>query len=204
MDLIKTGKFIQECRKAKGLTQVQLGLKIGVSEKTISKWECGNGFPDTSLIIPLCEVLNITANELLSTKLLPSDNEYKEQAEANLIAFKQTQEKTAKFLLTLEWIIGIFSIIILLTFTAIASFVPMSDALRIILVISGVIIILPGLHFCLIIEKDAGFYECKHCKHKYVPTYKQVTCAMHMGRTRYMKCPHCHKYSWNKKVINQD
>ena len=53
MDLKITGEFIQECRKNKKLTQVQLAQKIGVSEKTISKWECGKGFPDTTLMLPL-------------------------------------------------------------------------------------------------------------------------------------------------------
>ena len=85
MDLAKTGKFIQERRRLKNLTQVQLAVKIGVSEKTISKWECGNGFPDTTLMIPLCKELEITANELLSGKLLPNENEYKEIAEKNLL-----------------------------------------------------------------------------------------------------------------------
>ena len=102
MDLVKIGKFIQECRKAKNLTQVQLALKIGVSEKTISKWECGNGFPDATLMLPLSKELGITTNELLSGKILSSDKEYKNLAETNLINLKQTQEKTSKFLLTLE------------------------------------------------------------------------------------------------------
>ena len=49
-----------------------------------------------------------------------------------------------------------------------------------------------------------GYYECKHCKHRYVPTYKAVNMAMHMGRTRYMRCPQCGKKSWQKKVLSKD
>ena len=204
MDLRNNGKFIQECRKSKKLTQVQLSQKIGVSEKTISKWECGNGFPDTTLILPLCNVLGISANELLSGKILSSDKEYKEKAESNLINLKQSQEKNAKFLLTLEWVIGIFSILILMTFVGVASYVDMPNALRIILCVVGFIIAMIGIHFCLIIEKDAGFYECEHCKHKYIPTYKQIVWSAHMGRTRHMKCPKCGKKSWNKKTLKED
>ena len=70
MDLKKTGEFIAERRKEKGLTQQALAEQIFVSEKTISKWECGKGFPDTSLILPLCEALEISANELLSAHKL--------------------------------------------------------------------------------------------------------------------------------------
>ena len=70
MDLMQIGKFIAERRKFKKLTQSELAKKMNISEKTVSKWECGYGFPDTSLILPLCNALDITANELLSGKLL--------------------------------------------------------------------------------------------------------------------------------------
>lgn len=202
MDLSKIGEFIQQQRKSKKLTQVGLAQKIGVSEKTISKWECGKGFPDTTLMLPLCKALDITANELLSGKKLSSDKEYKEQAESNLINLKHVQEKNAKFLLTLEWIIGVFSVVILMTFVFVASFVNMSNYLRIFLCIIGFMIAMVGIHFCLIIEKDAGFYKCELCNHKYIPTYKQIFCSMHIGRTRYMKCPKCNKKSWNKKTTS--
>ena len=84
MDLRISGKFIAEQRKAKGFTQIKLAEILHVSEKTISKWECGNGFPDTTLILPLCEALNISANELLSGKILARE-EYREKAEQNLM-----------------------------------------------------------------------------------------------------------------------
>ena len=50
-------------------------------------------------------------------------------------------------------------------------------------------------------EEKAGYYECQECNHRYVPTYWQTNLAMHVGRTRYMKCPKCGKYSWQKKVL---
>ena len=66
MDQIKIGGFIAEERKRKGYTQKILSEKLGISDKTISKWERGNGFPEVSLLIPLCSELDITVNELLS------------------------------------------------------------------------------------------------------------------------------------------
>lgn len=200
MDLIKTGKFISEQRKAKELTQVKLAELLNVSEKTISKWECGNGFPDTSLILPLCEALGITANELLSGRSL-SNEEYKPSAEQNIIELQNLQEKSTKHLLTLEWVIGYMSTISFLLAIFAASFAVENLAWRIVLIASGCISFLIGLFFALKIEKDAGFYECANCHHKYIPTYKSVLWAPHMGRTRYMKCPHCGKKSWNKKTI---
>lgn len=200
MNLIETGKFIKEQRKAQKLTQVQLAQKLSVSEKTISKWECGDGFPDTSLILPLCNTLQISANELLSGKKL-SKEEYQKNAEQNLLDLKLEQERTAKFLLTLEMVVGYMSSICFMILIFVASFCPLLTVWRIVLICAGFIIFVVGIHFCLLIEKDAGFYECSHCHNKYIPTYKQVLFSMHTGRTRYMKCPKCNKKSWQKKVV---
>ena len=63
MDQSKTGKFIAEERKRKNYTQRQLADLLGISDKTISKWERGNGFPEVSLLLPLCDELEITVNE---------------------------------------------------------------------------------------------------------------------------------------------
>ena len=200
MDLKTTGEFIKKQRKELGLTQIELADKLLVSEKTISKWECGNGFPDTSLILPLCKELNITANELLSGKRLTTE-EYRSQAENNLLTLKAQQEQSHKFLLALENVIGYMSSITYIIFIFIASFVDLPTYLRIFLIAFGFVYIIIGFHFCLSIEKDAGFYECQHCHHKHVPTYKQVLFSLHYGRTRYMRCPNCKKKSWQKKVV---
>ena len=200
MDLQIIGNFIKQQRKAKGLTQAQLAEKIFVSEKTVSKWECGNGFPDTSLMLPLCKQLDITANELLSGKKLASD-EYKQQAENNLITLKSQQEQSHKQLLTIESILGYMSSVTFIILVFIASFAELETWIRILLITIGFIHIILGIHFCIVIEKDAGYYECQHCHNKYIPTYKQVLFSMHYGRTRYMKCPKCNKKSWQKKVV---
>lgn len=203
MDLSIIGKFIKERRKAKGLTQVELALKLNVSEKTISKWECGNGFPDTSLMLSLCEELGITANELLSGKLLSSE-EYKNKAEENLIMLKDSQEKNTKHLLSLEYVVGYMASITFIVMIFVASHIEMSTIWRICLIVFGLLNFVVGIVFALKIEKEAGFYECKHCHHKYIPSYKSVWFSMHYGRTRFMRCPKCNKRSWQKKVINKD
>ena len=203
MDLSVTGKFIKEQRKAKGYTQIELAEKLNVSEKTISKWECGNGFPDTSLMLPLCKELGITANELLSGKLLSKD-EYKEQAEQNLVKLKDSQEKSTKHLLSLEWVVGYASTINMLTMLFIGSYVEMANIWKVLLIIFGIINFIVGIVFALRIEREAGFYECACCHHKYIPSYKSVVFSMHFGRTRYMKCPKCGKRSWNKKTISNE
>lgn len=70
MDAHRTGLFIAELRKEKGLTQRQLAELISVSDKAVSKWETGRGLPDVSLLKPLCEALGVSAGELLSGERL--------------------------------------------------------------------------------------------------------------------------------------
>lgn len=200
MDLKLTGAFIKQERKAKNLTQAELAQKLMVSEKTISKWECGNGFPDTTLMLPLCEALDISANELLSAKKI-GEKEYKQEAEKNLVELTNRQQKISKFLLTLEIILGYMCSVTLLVCIFVASYVTMPDWLRILLIVLGFVHFVVGCGFCLKIEQGVGFYECEHCHHKYIPSYSQVLWSMHMGRTRYMKCPNCKKHSWHKKVL---
>lgn len=78
------GKFISELRKNKKITQEELAEKLGVNNRTISRWENGNNMPDVSLYKPLCDELNITINELLSGKKL-SEKEYQEKLEENIV-----------------------------------------------------------------------------------------------------------------------
>lgn len=203
MDLAIIGKFIKERRKAKGYTQSELAEKLNVSEKTISKWECGNGFPDTSLMLPLCEKLEITANELLSGKML-SNEEYKDRAEKNLIELKDRNEKSTRHLLSLEWVVGYSASVNMIVLIFLASFLNIATWLRILLIAFGFLNFIIGMVFSLRIEREAGFYECGNCHHKYIPTYKSVVFSSHIGRTRYMKCPKCGKKSWNKKTIDNN
>lgn len=205
MDLSKVGKFIQERRKAKKLTQVQLAQKIGVSEKTISKWECGKGFPDTTLMLPLCKVLNISSNELLSGKILEKEEEYRKTAEENILNLTKQENYKNKLLLTLEWVIGYFAILVwFICIGIIVSSTNISQIAFILILIFGFINICIGITYTLRIEKSAGYYECKHCQHRHIPTYNQIFWSIHIGRSRYIKCPKCHKNSWHKKKINND
>lgn len=71
MDQRKIGAFIATLRKEKGYTQRQLAELLGISEKTISKWECGNGLPEVVFLVPLCEILKISVNELLTGERIP-------------------------------------------------------------------------------------------------------------------------------------
>ncbi len=84
MDQKKIGRLIAERRKTQNLTQRQLADLLSISDKTVSKWECGKGLPEVSLMLPLCDALRITVNDLLTgEKLLKAD--YQRHAEENLM-----------------------------------------------------------------------------------------------------------------------
>ena len=91
MDQIKIGKFIANCRKDKNLTQSDLAELLGVSNRTISKWETGRGMCDISMFQPLCEVLGITYNELLNGEKSDIENEQIEQSIRNTIEYTKIQ-----------------------------------------------------------------------------------------------------------------
>lgn len=203
MDQIKIGKFIAACRKKVGLTQMQLADRFGITDRAVSKWETGKALPDSSIMLQLCDILEITVNDLLSGEVVTMEN-YNKELENKLLDMVKQKEEADRRLLALEWVIGILSCIVLLVPSIISGLVPMEDWLRIVLIISGAIPCFVGFFFALKIEQIAGYYECKHCAHKYVPSFKAVNLAMHMGRTRYMKCPACGKRSWQKKVISKE
>ena len=85
----------------------------------------------------------------------------------------------------------------------IVSFVELTDSIRLLIIILATVLLLIMCLIALRIEQVAGYYKCAKCNHKYIPTYASVLWAMHIGRTRYMKCPKCNQRSWNKKVLSK-
>ena len=203
MDQIKIGKFIAEHRRERKLTQAQLGELLSITDRAVSKWERGLSLPDSSIMVKLCEILEITVNELLcGEKIEMPENE--KLINENIIELLKQKERSDRSLLFLEIIIGVMSVVLLLGSTLIAGLIQMPDWQRIVIIACGFAVSIVGIVFALRIEQIAGYYECKHCGHRYVPAYKTVLFAMHFGRTRYMKCPKCGKMSWQKKVISKE
>lgn len=95
MDLAKIGKFIAELRKETGLTQEQFGEKIGVTNKTVSRWETGTYLPPADALLAMSELFQVSINEILSGKRLSAE-EYKEAAEENLTQTIKSSSFTLK------------------------------------------------------------------------------------------------------------
>lgn len=203
MNQIKIGRFIAAKRKEQKMTQVQLAEKLGITDRAVSKWETGKSLPDASIMLQLCGYLRITVNDLLSGEVVSMEN-YNERTEKNLIEVIRQKEEADKRLLTIEIVIGLLSTAFLFTMVAVAALIQMKDSIRFLLIAIGFVQFLVAMTFAIRIEQTAGYYVCKKCGHRYIPTFGSVNMAMHFGRTRYMKCPECNKKSWQKKVISKE
>ncbi len=95
MDQKKIGDYIREKRRVMSLTQKELAEQLNISDKTISKWECGNGLPDFGSLKPLCDALDISVNELLAGEDISSDT-YAVKAEENIMSLFKENEKQKK------------------------------------------------------------------------------------------------------------
>lgn len=115
MNQEKIGKFIASCRKKNNLTQLELAEKLGVTDRSVSKWENGRCMPDLSLFKPLCEELDITINELLSGEKINKEI-YQEKFEENIVnTIDYTNKKLNEKTNTLGIILLVFGFLITLT-----------------------------------------------------------------------------------------
>jgi len=203
MDQVKIGKFVAECRKGKGLTQAKLAEMLGITDRAVSKWETGKSMPDASLMLPLCEILGISVNELLSGERIEMEN-YSKIAEENLLEMKRQQEEHVKLLLTLEYVIGFSCSISFIVLIFVAAYLVKQPLWQGLLIAFAIAEFAVGMHFGMKLEREAGYYECPHCGHRYVPESVPFWFAMHMGRTRYLKCPECGKRGWQRKVLMRE
>ena len=206
MDQIQIGKFIAEKRREQGITQMQLAEKLGITDRAVSKWETGRSLPDASLMLDLCNVLKITVNELLCGEELSMES-YNEKAEQALVEMVKQKEEADRRLLKMEIVIGVLSTLFLFAMLAVGIvFMTMGKPMWTFWLLFGIgmVAFLVGISFAVKIEQVAGYYECAECGYRYIPKYGTIFLAMHMGRTRYMKCPKCGKRSWQKKVIGKE
>ena len=204
MDQVKIGKFISDERKAKGYTQKQLSELLGNSDNTISKWECGNGFPEASLLLPLCNELEITVNELLTGERISQQN-YKKKAEENMVnMIREKEENKQKLLLTT--MIGVISTITFVTLLLVVCFYTdvITLPIKMVLMVIAISVFGVGLYVAMWGDRKIGYFKCRNCNELFTPTFMQYNMGMHLLSTRYLKCPHCKTRTWCKKVMTKE
>ena len=204
MDQVKIGKFLSDERKAKGYTQKQLSELLGISDKTISKWECGNGFPEASLLLPLCNELEITVNELLTGERISQQN-YKKKAEENMVnMIREKEENKQKLLLTT--MIGVISTITFVTLLLVVCFYTdvITLPIKMVLMVIAISVFGVGLYVAMWGDRKIGYFKCRNCNELFTPTFMQYNMGMHLLSTIYLKCPHCKTRTWCKKVMTKE
>ncbi len=202
MDQIKIGKFIAECRKKNNLTQRQLADKLNITDRAISKWERGFSMPDSSLMLDLCSELKISVNDLLCGEVI-QNNDYNKKAEQNLLEMQRLKEVSDRRLLRVESAIVSMAVVMYLVLVFVVSFCGLADNIKFLIIMPLTVFVFMVCLLALRIEQQVGYYECQKCHYKYIPLYLQVFMAAHINRTRYMKCPKCHHFSWHEKIISK-
>ena len=201
MDQIKIGKFIAEERKAKKYTQRELADKLSISDKTISKWERGNGFPEVSLLLPLCNELEITVNELLSGERLQA-MDYKKKAEENMVNLvKEAQESKKKIIMSA--MVSVLVIVAAVPLFVVAGMFEMQVWTRVLLMGIGFVIMVMGIAIACVLDREAGAFECPECKERFVPDMKSYVMGPHTITKRKLVCPYCGAHKYCKKVLTK-
>ena len=202
MNQLKIGKFIADCRKERSLTQMQLAEKIGVTDKAVSKWERGIAMPDSSIMLELCGILDISVNELLSGEKISMENNSQKNEQLLLDMSKELEQKN-KTIWTSMWVIMWISITALIAGLIISALLIPEGVWQLVAIIAICVVFLIPCFYALKLEISVGAYKCKNCGYEIVPTYSQALNAMHRGTTRYLKCPQCNKRTWCKKVLKK-
>ena len=164
MDQIKIGKFIAESRKKVGFTQMQLAEKLNVTDRAVSKWENGKSMPDSSIMLDLCHILQISVTELLKgEKILMEERD--EKLEQTLLDTIKQKEEADKRLLTVEIVMGVTLVLIMLAVCLIAAYAQIEEWLRITLIVIAIAPLVIAMPFMIKIEQTAGYYHCEKCGH---------------------------------------
>ncbi|MCD7724160.1 MAG: helix-turn-helix domain-containing protein [Clostridiales bacterium] len=204
MDQIKIGRFIADERKKRDYTQRQLADLLGISDKTVSKWETGKGFPEISLLLPLCSELDINVNELLSGGRL-SEADYKQKAEENMVNMikeKEANQKNYRLTNIVGGMSSVTYVVLMIIISIYGSAIPRLPAIVLTVLAIGVFAV--GVYVATQGERTIGYYKCPECDGYFIPTYKEYMMGMHFLSTRKLQCPHCSQKVWAKKVMSRD
>ena len=191
MDQIQIGRFIAERRREEKLTQRQLADALSISDKTVSKWECGKGLPDVSLMLPLCNILNITVNDLLSGEKV-SQADYQKKAEGNMMDLMKENEENRKRM-ALSIVTGAITVIAVCALIVIASLIDLPAMVRILLIVFSAVVAATGIAAAAMLEIRAGHFECPYCKALFVPSMSDYVKSYHTLTKRRLTCPSCGK-----------
>lgn len=203
MDQIKIGRFIAECRKEHNLTQLQLAEKLGITDRAVSKWENGKTMPDSSVMLELCGLLDITVNDLLNGEKLSVEN-YNKKTEEKLLEVIRQKELSDKWLQATRAFLYVLLLLVVIGLVYVTYFIPYTTIGGWLFLAVYYSVVLVFLIFDIKIFQIAGYCRCNGCGHTYIPTTKQVFFSLYGFSKALMRCPNCKKLHWHKKVYHKD
>ena len=189
MEPTRISRFIAERRKALGLTQRQLAEQLSVSDKAVSKWETGRGLPDVLLMPPLCAVLGITVNDLLSGERV-GEGDYRKKAEENMMELMRENAQNRQRLLQ-SIACGGVTVVAVCALVALAAFLPLPAFARVALLLLAMATGVAGIWAAATLDARAGWFECPHCKELFVPPMADYVKGCHTFTKRRLTCPRC-------------
>jgi len=203
MDQVKIGKFIAECRKKNNLTQLQLAEKLGITDRAVSKWENGKTMPDSSIMLMLCDTLQITVNDLLNGEAVSEEN-YTKKLEERVVELASEKERSDKLLI---WVMSAMLIMLMFFYTVILfiEFIIVSDLLMCILYLLVLFCLVFGIYVETRVFQQAGYYRCESCGYTYMPSRKTAfTLGLFTYKRPRLRCRHCGKKTRHKKVYTKE
>lgn len=183
MDCEKTGRFIASRRKELDMTQKQLAEKLMISDKAVSKWECGKAMPGNDMLVDLCEILQISVNEILAGESISAES-YKRKAEENmLVLMKNNSEKKKRNIA--ETMVGIVVMIIILL-SVVGTIMSEDSILAMLIDAPSLLLVISIMLFILFVSDElADFFRAfsiLFLKNKELPL-QEIKLALHAVNT---------------------
>ena len=158
--------------------------------------------PDSSIMLPLCEILDINVNELLKGEKLKMEDKAPTNEQLLVDMAKEIQQKN-KTIWTAMWVLMIVSMSALFSGVLLVAFLVPEGVWQLVSILILCALFLIPCFYAVKLEVSVGVYKCKVCGEEIVPTYQEAMKAMHRGFTRHLACPKCGKRTWCKKVIKK-
>ncbi len=199
MDQMRTGSFLKALRRERGWTQNELAERLHVSEKTVSKWETGRGMPEVGLMLPLCELLEISVNELLSGERLAGE-QYRGRAEENMLslACDRTPSGVKVAVCTAACVL---LVVVVMTLILLAATLIIPVWARICMIVCAFLGVVAVIAPILLVALSTEIFLCPTCGKKFVPTARAYLFAPHTLLRRRLRCPHCGKKGWCRSLL---
>ena len=185
------------------MTQEELANKVGVLAKTVSKWECGKGLPDVSLLPSVAEELGVSLSELFIGKKI-QEIELEKQVDQVMLEMVAQEKIQNKQKLISEIMLAIPILLLSLGALIIVSLIEVPNPVRIGVIIGGLTCLLIGIVGLCYLDVQIGCYECPNCHRRFIPSLTEYIMGPHTFVRRLLRCPNCHQKHYCRRRLGKE